>query len=56
MTGETDLDNLIKSMSPELREGKYVFATLKDISQVDRDLTLCEFKEDESTTIIIEKK
>lgn len=55
MTGETNLAKLIKGMSPHLHDGKYVFVTVNDIHQIDRNITLCEFKEPEGTTVILEK-
>lgn len=55
MAAETDLAQLIKGMSPSLNEGDFVFATVKDISKISRKDTICEFKESEGTTIIIEK-
>lgn len=42
-------------MKPLLHSGEYVFATVKDISAIKRGDTICEFKEKEGTTIIIEK-
>ena len=56
MVGETNLSELIKGMTPELNEGEYVFSTLKDVSNINREDTICEFKEKEGTTIVIEKK
>ncbi len=55
MRAETDLDKLIKGMTPKLNDGAYVFVTLKDVSQIDRNDTICEFKEEEGITVIIEK-
>lgn len=42
-------------MSPRLNEGEYVFVTLTDISQVNRNDTICELREAEGTTVVIEK-
>lgn len=55
MAGETNLSALIKGMTQKLREGDYVFCTVKDVSIIDRKDTICEFKESEGTTVVIEK-
>ncbi|WP_167618081.1 ACT domain-containing protein [Maribellus sediminis] len=55
MSGETNLAELLKGMRPKLNEGEYVFSTLKDVSRIDRNDTLCEFRETEGTTIVIKK-
>jgi hypothetical protein len=55
MAGETNLDALIKGMTPTLNEGDYVFVSVKDVQMIDRSISLCEFKEKEGTTIVLEK-
>jgi len=56
MAGETNLSKLIQGMTPELHAGEYVFATVRDLDKIDRMQTICEFKEEEVTTIVIEKQ
>ena len=55
MAGEKNLDILIKEMTPKLNDGDYVFCTVKNLEQINRNDTLCEFKEAEGTTIVIER-
>lgn len=55
MSGETDLIYLLKGMTPVLNEGDYVFVTVKNLDKIGRNDTICEFKEEEGTTIVIEK-
>jgi len=56
MAGETDLAQLIKGMKPKLNKGDYVFTSVKDISKISRNDTICEFKEKEGVTIVLEKR
>ena len=56
MAGETDLSIFVTGMTPKLNVGEYVFSTIKDVSKIDRRITICEFKEKEGTTIVIEKE
>jgi len=55
MGGETNLSKLIKHMTPKLNEGEYVFCTLTSLDRINRNDTICEFKEEEGITVIIEK-
>jgi hypothetical protein len=56
MAGETNLSELIKGMTPELQDGEYVFCTVNDIHKINRNDTVCEFKEKEGITVVIERK
>lgn len=56
MVGETNLQQLIKGMTPVLNDGEYVFCTVSDVSNIDRRDTVCEFKEKEGVTVVIEKE
>lgn len=55
MAGETNLAKLIKEMTPKLNNGDYVFCTVKKLEKINRNDTICEFKEAEGTTIVIER-
>ncbi|MBU2948647.1 ACT domain-containing protein [Zobellia uliginosa] len=56
MAGEKNLVEMVKGMTPKLNGGEYVFITLNNVNQVSRADTLCEFKEQEATTVIISKQ
>lgn len=55
MSGETDLVKLIQNMTPRLQQGNYVFSSVADVHAIDRNETLCEFKETEGVTVILEQ-
>jgi hypothetical protein len=52
-TGITDLDTLLKTMTPVLNEGDYVFCTLSDLSAISTADIICFFREQEGITVII---
>lgn len=55
MAGEKEINKLIKGMTPRLNDGEYVFLTIKELSEIDRSATICEFKEEEGITVVIER-
>ena len=54
--GEMNLAELIRNMEPVLNEGAYVFASVSDLSNIPRALTICEVKEKEGHTVVVTKK
>lgn len=55
LEGEKNLSELVSNMEPVLNEGDYIFASLPDASAIDRKDILCEFREAEGTTVVMEK-
>ncbi|MGB5819004.1 MAG: ACT domain-containing protein [Saonia sp.] len=55
MRGETDIVKLLKGMKPQLNSGEYVFSTTNNLKDIPRADTVCEFKEGEGVTIVIER-
>ena len=56
MTGEKDLDVLLKSMRPRHNAGDYVFCHIKDLANVNLSEVIMVFKEREGITVIITKE
>ena len=54
--GETELAVLISNMEPILNDGEYVFSTVSNTDSIPREITICEIKEKEGTTVVISKK
>lgn len=55
MTGEKNLEELLRSMAPVLREGEFVFCTMKGASYGDYSYTgpIASFQEEEGLTLVI---
>ena len=56
MTGETNLDTLLKTMKPKLNMGVFVFCLVKDLTLVNLKEIVLFFKEEEGYTIIVKKE
>lgn len=57
MPGETDLEKLLKNMSPTLNEGEFIFIALPENYGDYLYLEpICSFKEKEGLTLIISKE
>jgi hypothetical protein len=55
MSGEKNIAALIQGMTPKLNSGEYVFCTVTDVNSINRSDTVCEFKEAEGVTIVLER-
>ncbi|MGC4034800.1 MAG: ACT domain-containing protein [Chitinophagaceae bacterium] len=55
MAGEINLSVLLKTMTPELNEGDYVFCVVDKKHDLKNEEIICSFREKEGTTIIISK-
>ncbi|MGF6906371.1 ACT domain-containing protein [Fusobacterium sp. PH5-44] len=55
MSGEKNLDKLLKTMKPELNQGEYVYSTVKDTSKINPKDIIMFFKEKEDNTVILAK-
>ncbi|WP_321371377.1 ACT domain-containing protein [uncultured Draconibacterium sp.] len=55
MAANNDLKELINGMTPVLNAGEYVFLSLNNLNEIGRELTVCEFKEKEGVTVVVEK-
>jgi len=53
--GETDLAALLKTMTPELNQGDYVFCILPPGVKIEDSHIIGSFKEKEGTTVIISR-
>lgn len=56
MAGETSLTTLLRSMSPQLNEGTYVFCSLSDVAQLQGIQALGSFQEAEGLTVILARQ
>ncbi|WP_179349919.1 ACT domain-containing protein [Winogradskyella pacifica] len=56
MSGEKNLEMLLKSMKPKHNFGDFVFCKTEHLDQINLSQVIMTFKEEESTTIILEKR
>jgi hypothetical protein len=56
MSGEKNLNALLKSMQPVLNPGEYVFCTIKELDKVSLSECIMLFKEPEGMSIILNKE
>ncbi|MDD2160306.1 ACT domain-containing protein [Pseudomonas sp. MIL19] len=56
MAGETSLTTLLRSMTPLLNEGAYVFCSLPDATQLQGVQPLGSFQEREGLTVIVQRQ
>jgi hypothetical protein len=56
MSGEKDLEKLLKTMKPEHITGEYVFCVVHDLTNLNLNDIIMTFKEQEGTTIVIKKE
>lgn len=56
MTGETNLDKLLKTMQPFLNEGEFVFCSITNRQTIPTADLLFTFKENEGLTVVLKKE
>jgi len=56
MKSETDLETLLKNLSPELHKGDYVFCTLAIETKLEKVEFIATFIEKEGKTLVVEKE
>jgi hypothetical protein len=56
MNGETNLNILLKNMTPLLNDGEYVYCTVTNLNTIDIKDVLGIFREREAITVILKKE
>lgn len=56
MSGEKDLQILLKSMKPQHKSGDYVFCKVEKLENLDLDNIDMIFREEEAVTLILKKE
>ncbi len=55
MTRENNTNSLIKNVAPKLNKGRFVFVTSNEPEKIPSSELLCQFREKEGKTFILEK-
>ena len=56
MNGETNLTQLLRNMSPQLKSGEYIFCCVNDLSIIDPAAVIGTFREAEGITVILSRQ
>ncbi|VVO40778.1 ACT domain-containing protein [Pseudomonas fluorescens] len=56
MAGETSLATLLRSMSPQLNDGEYVYCSIRDGRLPNNCEVIGSFREQEGLTVILERE
>lgn len=56
MSGEKDLNTLLRSMEPHLNKGEYVFCTVNEFPEIENKDVVSYFREEEGFTLVIKKE
>lgn len=56
LSGETNLSKILRTLSPELNPGEYIFHSTNDLTQFDQKDIVGLFREKEGVTVIISKE
>jgi hypothetical protein len=56
MSGETNLQALLKTMSPKLNEGDYVYCAVTTLNNIDPKEIIGLFKEEEGWTVVLNQQ
>ena len=56
MSGELNLDTLLKTMRPKHNAGDFVFCTVNDFSSINPEQIISLFKEEEGYAVILNKE
>lgn len=55
MTSISNIEDLLKNLTPVLNDGEYVFVSVENLNEIPFQDIICFFREKEGLTIILEK-